>query len=312
MSVITSENRAEENMTDDSGMSRRVTKGIVQRVMDQLKKMAHRLEDSPSRACLTCIAGYAEEHLASVAELMRTGQIDPYRRMRLAECDGPAPIYGRPLRVGIFPITADPVHWGHILCALSAMTFMKLDKVVFVIAGTDPRKPWLSARKCGISWAGLSSIFSYPLFAYSPIALGTGLDGETNCFRLLALNPDQQITAFYIAGTDHCRWVNSEDEPDTLEKIEKKLRTMRKENRRNHTVSLLFLERGDAIGGRNSLNSFLDIHVLPSLPLSCSSTAIRKTLSDGRLCEVLAALPFAAYQSIQQLGLYANHGSMST
>jgi hypothetical protein len=85
---------------------------------------------------------------------------------------------------------------------------------------------------------------------------------------------------------------------------------MRGESRRNHAVSFLFLERGEAIAGKDSPDSFLDMHVLPSIPLSCSSTAIRKTLSDGRLCETLAALPFDAYQSIQQVGLYANQGSM--
>ena len=312
MSVSTAGNRSSEDMSDDVGMSSGVTNGIVRRVRDQLEEMALRLEDPSSRACLACIKGYTEKHLASVAALMQTGQIDPHRRMRLSEHDGPAPIYGRPLRLGIFPITADPFHWGHLLCALSAMTFAKLDKVVFVIAGTDRRKPWLSdsdvRQQLGRSVIDLFK----PLFASSPIALGTDLDGESNCFRLLALNPDQQIDAFYVAGTDHCRRVDSEGEPDTVQKIERKLKASREWSRRSQTVSLLFLGRGSAIGGTDFVDSFLDIHVLPSIPLSCSSTAIRKTLSDGSLCEALAALPFAAYQGIQQLGLYANHESMFT
>ena len=83
-------------------------------------------------------------------------------------------------------------------------------------------------------------------------------------------------------------------------------------SRRNHRMSLLFLGRRGASGGTDFVDSFLDIHVLPSIPLSCSSTAIRRTLSSGRLCEALAALPFAAYQGIQRLGLYADHGSMFT
>lgn len=113
MSVRTEGNGAEENTPDDTGMSRNVTEDFGQRVRDQLEKMAKRLDDPASRVCLTCIAGCAEEHLASVAELMRTGQIDPYRRIRLAERDGSAPIYGETLRVGVFPVAADPLHWGH-------------------------------------------------------------------------------------------------------------------------------------------------------------------------------------------------------
>lgn len=112
MSVSTARNHSREDTPDDSGMNRAVANGILQRVRDQLGEMALRLEDPPSRACLTCIEGYAEKHLDLVAELMRTGQIDPYRRVRLAERDSPAPIDSRPLRLGIFPITADPLHWG--------------------------------------------------------------------------------------------------------------------------------------------------------------------------------------------------------
>jgi len=311
MSVNASGNRPQEDPPDDTGMSRDVANGIVQRVQDQLGKMAERLEDTPSRACLACIEGYAEKNLASVAELMWTGQIDPYRRTRLAESEGPAPTYGRPLRLGIFPIAADPLHWGHILCALSAQAIMKLDKVVFVIAGADPRKPWLSASDVRLRLGKSVIDLFQPLFASSPIALGTELDGETNCLRLLALNPDQRIDAFYIAGTDHCRRVDSDGRPDTVQKLERGLKASPGWGRRNHTVSMLFLERGEANAG-DLARSSLDIHVLPSIPVSCSSTAIRKTLSNGGLCEALATLPFAAYQGIQQLGLYTGHESMFT
>lgn len=90
--------------------------------------------------------------------------------------------------------------------------------------------------------------------------------------------------AFYIAGTDHCRRATSEGEPDTLQKIERELSVMRGESRRNHAVSFLFLERGEAMAGMDSLDSFLDMHVLPSIPLSCSSTAIRKSMRIRGRC----------------------------
>ena len=148
-----------------------------------------------------------------------------------------------------------------------------------MIAGTDPRKPWLSTPEVRRQLGRSVIDFFQPIFAYSPLALGTDLDGETNCFRLLALNPDQRIKAFYIAGTDHCRRATSEGEPDTLQKIERELSVMRGESRRNHAVSFLFLERGEAIAGKDSPDSFLDMHVLPSIP----PPALRRP--SGRVCE---------------------------
>ena len=59
-----------------------------------------------------------------------------------------------------------------------------------------------------------------PFFEYSPIAVGTTHDGETNIFRILALNPSQGIEAWYMVGDDHYRLVDKKGNPDTLPKLE--------------------------------------------------------------------------------------------
>ena len=97
------------------------------------------------------------------------------------------------------------MHWGHILVALSAMAASKLDKVVFVIAGSDPRKPSMTSEETRHHLGRSVIEMFHPLFAYSPLALGTDLDGETNLARLLKLNSHQPMDVFYIAGGDHYR-----------------------------------------------------------------------------------------------------------
>ncbi|MGA2975002.1 MAG: hypothetical protein ABSF77_06805 [Spirochaetia bacterium] len=51
------------------------------------------------------------------------------------------PPHKKLLRVGIFAVAADPLHWMHLLTGLKAIAHFNLDKVVYVISGNDPRKP---------------------------------------------------------------------------------------------------------------------------------------------------------------------------
>ncbi|MBN1700087.1 MAG: hypothetical protein JW881_21430 [Spirochaetales bacterium] len=47
--------------------------------------------------------------------------------------------------VGIMPGSFDPVHYGHITAALNAVVQLKLDGVLFLIGGTVPEKPEITA-----------------------------------------------------------------------------------------------------------------------------------------------------------------------
>ena len=106
------------------------------------------------------------------------------------------------------------------MAALSAMVAMKLDKVIFIIAGLDARKPSMLPEEARHRLSRSILEKFDPLFAYSPLALGTDLDGEANCWRLLALNSRRNIEIFYIAGADHLGRTTSRGEPDTIQKLE--------------------------------------------------------------------------------------------
>ena len=56
----------------------------------------------------------------------------------------------RPLRLGIYGGTFDPVHHGHLLLARDALEQLRLDAVLFVPCGQSPlktRKPRASSNR---------------------------------------------------------------------------------------------------------------------------------------------------------------------
>lgn len=260
----------------------------------QLDAMATELQ-KPDDPLLTFVRKEGRSLLSKIAGLIRSGEIDPSAALRAGEGDPAVPAVGRELRVGVYPVAADPFQWGHILIALRAMAEHKLDKVVFVLAGDDPRKPQMTPS--GFRHAmgrAVMDAFS-PLFAYSSIAVGTQYDGETNIFRLLKLNPQQSVHAFYIVGGDHYRLKDKNGGDDTLLKMEKHLGDPNRFDADKHKVSLIFVERGEPLA---RIPTPLDIHFLPDVGFDASSTRVRSGHYE--------LMPYAAFEFVRknQPGLY--------
>ena len=251
------------------------------------------VSDPQCRSCLHEISSIADNLLSTVHDLVQSGQIQPSHRLALAENDGAASV-NRKLRIGVYPLAANPMHWGHILVGLAVVAFLKLDKIVFVIAGRDDRKPLMTPPEIRHQ-LGVSVLENFsPIFGYSPIALGTGLDGETNFGRILALNSNQRMETWYIAGRDHYRRKNSFGDPDTLEKLERVVKERESAGSRGHSISLVFVERGGDPREEVDRGTFLNVQLLPSLPIALSSTAARRALcSGGTFCDAVVALPYA-------------------
>lgn len=273
----------------------------------QLKGSNQWLTEPECRKRLCSVAKSLDDRLGAVAELAKFGQIYPFRQLALSECDAPVPTDERPLRVGVYPLAANPMHWGHILVALTAMASIRLDKVVFIIAGADGRKPsMLSADTRHRLGRSVIEMFC-PLFAYSPLALDTDLDGETNFGRLLRLNSYLRVDAFYIAGADHYRRTTPEGDADTIAKLE---RVFEKQGGNlRHTISAVFVGRNGAGREVGKVDTFLDVHFLPPIPLSLSSTAVRRALCREDLCEASVSLPYSCLLEIRRGRLYGSQGN---
>jgi hypothetical protein len=142
-----------------------------------------------------------------------------------------------------------------------------------------------------------------PLFGYSSIAMESNGDGETNMFKMLALNPEQRIDAFYIVGADHYQRINPKTGgPDTIQKIESHLETKTCNfNNAFHSVSIIFIERG---ARNHSVATDLPIAFIPEMPFAASSTMLREAFQEKRGIETLSLMPYTAYRHAIELGLY--------
>jgi hypothetical protein len=238
--------------------------------------------------------------LCRIDRQIRTGRIRPWWEDEAP----PSSMPPEPLRIGVFPIAANPFHWAHLLAGLLAMERYGLDQVRYVIAGRDRRKPDLAPEDERHSMArAVLQLFS-PLLSYSPVARGTDFCGEENLFRLLAEFPDRPIHAFYIAGSDHYQRTRPETgSPDTIARLEDGItRRLHGFDPSRFTVSLVFLQRGER---RANVPTWLDVQFVPRLPVETSSTAIRAALGDREHRGPLWTLPFVALKSIKGKNLYS-------
>ena len=226
--------------------------------------------------------------------------------------------FSRALRIGFFPVSADPFHWAHLLIGLSAIARFKLDKIVYIISGYDTRKPEITPPTIRHPMGrSILNMFT-PLFDYSSAALEGDLDGESSLFKILASRQAQRINAFYIAGADHGRRFDPDaGQPDTVQKIEEHVRRkMYGFDRKKHRISMIFVKRGVA---KCSVETRSNVSCMPGVPFEVSSSAIRRALAGRERIDRLALLPHTAYLYIRALGLYASerqvepsHGPLPT
>ena len=261
---------------------------IAENIGGELARMQEALAEQADRKVFLAVEECARSMLRRIGELASLGIIQP------SGVRSPRDLGSRPLRLGVFPMAANPLHWAHLLGALAAMERFRLDKVVFVVAGSDPRKPDLATAYLRHRIAQEVLHLFHPLFEYSPVALGSSLPGEVNVFRIMASHGSRPLHVFYLAGSDHChRFAPRTGNPDTIQRLEEGVRNaIHGFDPRVHWLSVVFLDRG---GQSEPVESFLDVHWIEQMPLETSSTRIRGALQGQEpLCE-LAALPFTAY-----------------
>ena len=173
------------------------------------------------------ISNSCKSLLDDVAFLINTGQINPFSAIRTSSDEPAAQVTDSPLRIGVYPVTANPFHWAHLLIGLSALTRHKLDKIIYIISGYDPHKPVLvNAEARHRAGKKILNLFA-PFYKYSSIALGGNHDGETNIFRLLALNPEQKSqmhTIWLVQITTSAAILQPASLIHTIQKLEDNLR----------------------------------------------------------------------------------------
>ena len=296
------------DLVDQAGhadQAERIVSAISHRLSLEFGNMRELLDGYGGSETIDTISAEMYSQLTTIRGLIEGGQILPECNLRLSQEEPHLPPCARPLRIGVFPTAADPFHWLHLLSGLKVMALHKLDKIIYVITGSDSRKPDLLRADIRHSLGrDILQLFS-PLFAYSPIALDGALDGETNVFRILQLNPRQKVDAFYIAGTDHYhRHHPATGRPDTIQKLESGVTgKIFGYDERMSSISAIFLGRGEQT--LNGIDTFLNTESVQRMALEASSTSIRKALAGYGPLEMLATLPYSLFWHIRRLALYS-------
>lgn len=268
------------------------TAEVRARVRSQLLAAA-RDYSNPEPELLKTVAREADKALMRIQARLDRGEIDASARIRLSESDPEIPSSARHARIGVYPVAADPFQWGHLLIALRAVGELGVDKVVFVLAGDDPRKPAMTPVVLRHPMGReVLDIFA-PFFEYSPIAVGTTLDGETNIFRLLALNQRQGIEAWYMVGDDHYRLVDKKGNPDTLPKLERNYREPMGHSPTLHALKVAFIRRE---APAEAVPTDLEVRFLDHVGFEASSTQVR----NGQH----TLMPHAAFDYARRKSLY--------
>ena len=291
------------NGVADEGDARALITPVARNVLSDIRSMRGVLGRFAREIDFANLEQSVVAALTTIARLIEEGKIKPSARIRHSMESGSAPHEDRELRIGVFPTAANPFHWAHLLGGLVAIERFLLDKVIFVIAGVDSRKPGMAPGGARHSMAREVLELFDPLFEYSSIAFGTATSGEENLFRILQMNPGQAIHAFYIAGGDHYhRFHPATGCPDTIQKLEEGMTSkLHGFNGHVHRVSPVFLSRA---GEEAEIPTFLDVRRIDRLPVQTCSTEIRRAIGDRRRWRKLATLPFVALVSICGNRLY--------
>jgi len=290
------------NVEDRSGYNRvieLVSSAVYEDILAMAKVCNLPLTSYPFAEIISSL----KQLLDQAAYLWNREEIDPQIKICTAPDDPQKPTVSRTLRIGIYPVAANPFHWAHMLAGLSALVRFRLDKIVYLISGSDPRKPSLTSAEIRHFMGKEVLKMLAPLFGYSSIAMGSNGDGETNMFKMLALNPEQRIDAFYLVGADHYHRINPKTGgADTIQKIEDHMvYNAGNYNDAVHSISVIFIERG---ARNHTVETCLPTAFIPEMPFDASSTIIREAFQGKRNINTLALMPYAAYRHAFELSLY--------
>ena len=150
-----------------------------------------------------------------------------------------------PKKIGFFPVAGNPIHWGHLLTAFKALAKFKLDKIVFICGGYDPRKPKLLPPSIRYPMIEIALKIFNNLFELSDIPLNSEYatkQGEINIFNELNLQKySKSVIPYYIVGSDHFNWIkNGKD--DTLKILTENMNN-KELNKKNFKVNAIFIAR---------------------------------------------------------------------
>ena len=153
------------------------TGDVTLAVAGELAGMSSLLGRVSARRRIAEIQALSRGFLHRIARLVSSSQINPWTRVRLSPADPPLQPSPRSVRLGVFPMPANPLHWGHLLSALAVMADMGLDKVVFVIEQDPASNGDLFPEEIRRGAAAQAILGFQPFFTLVPASAGRTVSG---------------------------------------------------------------------------------------------------------------------------------------
>jgi len=297
---VTVERRAPDPFVEPgSGWLDPVTGDVLMQVMTELASMMSLLGRAPAGKRISEIQVHVRALLHQVARLVTAQEINPWIRLRMTPEEPPVLPSAQALRVGVFPLSANPIHWGHLLSGLSVMARARLDKIVYVIAQDASPSAELYPDELRRGAAADAISLFQPLFTLVPASAGKSMNGPASFFRLLGLNNQQMIEAYYISayepgGSASLReimdalWGHGNGHPQSY-------------NENLHPVSLIRVD--GILEERPSLRNPRVWMVPQPLP-EISTNAVRAALVSALHRDELSALPACAFRHLRMLSAF--------
>jgi hypothetical protein len=177
-------------------------RGIEVALLTEFACMSRILRHSSRSKRLEEIHGLLEAALQEIQHLILEGGIQPWKRLHLSKNELEPEPCRDPVRVGVYPLAGNPLHWGDILSGLTVMAKARLDKVVYVIVDDGEKNAdLLPAETRRAASRDVLAIFD-PLLVHSNMA-GGHFDPIKDISSLYALNPNQKLDVYYVACTGH-------------------------------------------------------------------------------------------------------------
>jgi hypothetical protein len=282
----------------DVGRLDPVTADVLMQVMTELANMLPFLGKASGRRRVGEIQEQTRTLLHQISKLIAAREINPWTRLRLSSAEPPVlPLAGVP-RVGIFPIAANPIHWGDLLSGLSAMAAARLDKILFVLAPDSCPPSDLYPEEMRRSAAAEAIALFQPLFALVPAFSGKSPSAPACFFRLLGLNGQQKVEAWYISK-DEC--ASRESPAQVREALMKERGNGAWYSEKLHPASVAVIDANAGGSPVSEGSRMMTVHaVLPGV----SSAAVRAALRSPLHRDELAALPACAFRHLRMLSAF--------
>jgi nicotinic acid mononucleotide adenylyltransferase len=155
------------------------------------------------------ISSAIENLLKAIQGQVASGRINPWVELNTMRSSGcrPSPDPNSPIaRIGVFPLAGNPIHWGHIITSLFAVSQFSLDTMIFLPAGQIDYKPVAfrdnvpELHRFQMTHLALEPF--NPLLRYTDVASGTTKPGESAVHDLLRLNIHRSLDLVLVWGIE--------------------------------------------------------------------------------------------------------------